>query len=138
VRDLAAGSRVLAVRYRWPGEAVRPVCIDTRLMSLRVGVAPGIIYSVVAFRVFRAVTVAAAGAVVTLVQLNLPSKLFWVNLVALQWGCVIVVALYASCDAVQSANQAVRYRHIAAYNKDARDHECRGSRHREEVLGSVG
>jgi hypothetical protein len=82
--------------------------------------AAGILSCVTIFRIARSAVIAAAGAVVTLVQLNLPSKLFWTHLIAIQWCCVAIVALYTSYEAAQTANQAVRYRSIAEYEKNLR------------------
>ncbi|MFF5181827.1 hypothetical protein ACFY2Q_27710 [Micromonospora sp. NPDC000316] len=71
-------------------------------------------------RLVRAAITAAAGAVVTLAQLNLPNKELWARLEAVQWVSVIVVTLFLLYDAFWAANQAVRARQMREYDADLR------------------
>jgi hypothetical protein len=75
---------------------------------------------VIAFRLTRAGVTAAAGAVVTLAQLNLPSSGFWDEQVVLQWLSVIAVAFFICYEAVRSVNYAVRAARIREYDNDLR------------------
>ncbi|MEU7904703.1 hypothetical protein [Actinoplanes sp. NPDC049118] len=68
----------------------------------------------------RAAVLAAAGAVVTLAQLELPSRSFWAQRTALQWMSVAVVAVAVCYDAVRSVNSAVQARRISRFDNDLR------------------
>ncbi|MFC3735506.1 hypothetical protein [Paractinoplanes deccanensis] len=71
-------------------------------------------------RPVRAAIVAVAGMVVTLAQLNLPSKEFWAGQEVLQWISVAVVAAFLFYDALWSVNLAFRDRRIREYDADLR------------------
>jgi hypothetical protein len=75
---------------------------------------------VLVLRLIRAAVMAAAGAAVTLAQLNLPSKAFWDEQVGLVWGSVVVVALFACYDAVRSVNYVIQAARIREYDNDLR------------------
>ncbi|MGC4780625.1 hypothetical protein ACLQ3A_03120 [Micromonospora zamorensis] len=63
---------------------------------------------------------AAAGAVVTLAQLNLPSRPFWDEQVVAQWLSVSLLAFFICYDAARSVNYALRATRIREYDKDLR------------------
>ncbi|GIG93053.1 hypothetical protein [Plantactinospora endophytica] len=74
----------------------------------------------IALRLARAAVMAAAGGVVTLAQLSLPSERFWGGQVPLQWASVLVLASYICYDAVLSVNYAVQAGRIQDYDNDIR------------------
>ena len=63
---------------------------------------------------------AAAGAVVALAQLHLPSERFWAGWAGLQWVSVAVLASVIGDDAVRAVNHAVRAARIREYDNDLR------------------
>jgi hypothetical protein len=68
----------------------------------------------------RAAVMAVAGSVVTLAQLNLPSKKFWEDQVILQWISVITLALLILYDAVRTVNYALQIGQIRKYDNNLR------------------
>jgi len=76
--------------------------------------------SVIALRLIRTTVLAAAGAAVTLAQLNLPSRRFWDGQVPLQWTSVLVLAFFVCYDAVRSVNYAIQGARIRDYDNDLR------------------
>jgi len=66
-------------------------------------------------RLARSTIAALAGAIVTLAQLNLPSKPFWDGLSALLYISVVTVALFVVYEAVLSCDQALQVRRIREY-----------------------
>ncbi|WP_191296782.1 hypothetical protein [Lentzea cavernae] len=74
----------------------------------------------VLFRLIRAAITALAGSVVTLAQLNLPSRSLWESHVVLQYVSVIVIAMFVCYDAVRSFDQAIQNSKIRAYDRRLR------------------
>jgi hypothetical protein len=75
---------------------------------------------VVVVRLLRATVLAAAGAVITLAQLNLPSRVFWEKQAGLQWASVAVVASFILFDAIRSVSYAVTAARIREYHENLR------------------
>lgn len=75
---------------------------------------------VIALRLARAAVTAAAGAVVALAQLHLPSERFWDGQAGVQWVSVAVLAIFICYDAVRAVNYAVRAARIREYDNDVR------------------
>jgi hypothetical protein len=69
-------------------------------------------------RLLRTAATAAAVAVVTLAQLNLPSSDFWQRFVAAVWTSVGMMILFSVYDAVGQVNYAVRAKRIGEYEND--------------------
>ncbi|TCC22762.1 hypothetical protein [Kribbella speibonae] len=78
----------------------------------------------VMIRVLRAVAMASAGAVVTLAQLNLPSKHLWDRHIWLQWSSVVILAILVCYDAVLSVNHIARARRVHEYDENLRIAMC--------------
>lgn len=75
---------------------------------------------VIVLLLVRAAVMAAAGAVVTLAQLNLPSGNFWEKQVFLQWVSVVALAAFVVYDAIRSVNLAIQSARIREYDNDVR------------------
>lgn len=75
---------------------------------------------VITLRLARAAVMAAAGAVVTLAQLDLPTRRFWDGQIPLQWGSVLVLAFFICEEAVRSINYAVQASRILEYDNNLR------------------
>ncbi|GAB3896810.1 hypothetical protein [Microbispora bryophytorum] len=74
----------------------------------------------IALRLIRAAVMAAAGAIVTLAQLNLPDRRFWEEQTLLQWASVVVLTFFIYYDAVRSVNYSVQAIRIRDYDNDLR------------------
>jgi hypothetical protein len=75
---------------------------------------------VIVLRGARALLLALSGTVVTLAQLNLPSKDFWDARPEVQWASVVVLALIIGFDTVREVNYFLRVRQIREYELDLR------------------
>jgi hypothetical protein len=75
---------------------------------------------VIALRLARAAVTAAAGAVIVLAQVHLPSERFWDGLTGVRWVSVAVLAIIIGYDAVRAVNYAVRAARIREYDNDVR------------------
>ncbi|MGX7827850.1 hypothetical protein ACTG9Q_22460 [Actinokineospora sp. 24-640] len=74
----------------------------------------------VLFRLVRAAITALAGSVITLAQLNLPSRNLWEGRAVLLYASVIVIAAFVCYDAVRSVDQAIQTSKIRAYDRRLR------------------
>ncbi|MEU7615910.1 hypothetical protein AB0B27_07400 [Micromonospora rifamycinica] len=74
----------------------------------------------IALRLARALVMAAAGAAVTLAQLNLPSARFWEQQVLLQWASVAALSTLVIYDAFRSLGYAIQESQIRNYDNDLR------------------